>query len=83
MDKLEGVIQVSLQSVHSAILLSKKRPNITLGKGKGVTIDRASSRCLPIYSVLQVGDRDHSSPSVYISTSIQSGPQRDERIIQA
>ena len=79
MDKLEGLLQVSLKS----ILLSRKRPNITLGKGRGITIDRASPRCLPIYSVLQVGNREHSSPGVYISTRIQSGPQRDERIIQA
>jgi hypothetical protein len=79
MDKLEGLLQVSLQS----ILRSRKRSNITLGKGRGIAIDRASSRCLPIYSILQVGNREHSSPGLYISTSIQSGPQRDERIIQA
>jgi NACHT domain/TIR domain len=35
MDKLEDLLQVSLKS----ILLSRKRPNITLGKGRGITID--------------------------------------------
>ena len=79
MDKLEDLLQVSLKS----ILLSRKRPNITLGKGRGITIDRSSPRCSPIYSILQVGNREHSSPGVYISTRIQSGPQPDERIIQA
>jgi hypothetical protein len=66
MDKLEGLLQVSLIS----ILLSRKGPNITLGKYRGLTIDRPNPRCSPIYSVPQVGNREHPSPGVYISTRI-------------
>jgi NACHT domain len=47
MDKLEDLLQVSLKS----ILLSRKHPNITLGKGRGIRIDRSSPRCSPIYSI--------------------------------
>jgi hypothetical protein len=79
MDKLQSLLQVSLKS----ILLYRRRPNITLGKGRSITIDRSSPRCSPIYSVPQVVNREHSSPGLYISTRIQSGPQPDERIIQA
>ena len=79
MEKLEGLLQVSLKS----IVLSRKRSNITLGKSRGITIDRLSPRCSPIYSLLQVGNREHSSPDIHISTRLQSGSQPDERIIQA
>jgi hypothetical protein len=79
MEKLEGLCQVSFKS----IVLSRNRSNITLGKSRGITIDRLSPRCSPIYSLLQVGNREHSSPDIHISTHLQSGSQPDERVIQA
>jgi hypothetical protein len=74
--KFEGLLQVSIK-------LYRKHPNITLGKDRNITIDRPNPRCSPIYSILQPDNREHSSPSVYISTFIHSSPQPNERIIQA
>jgi hypothetical protein len=54
--KLERLLQVSL--TLEAILISRWHPNFYSGKSRGVPMESIASRCMPLYSMPQAGNRE-------------------------
>jgi hypothetical protein len=76
--KLDALIQVIL----GPAMLCRVHADINLGASRCIHINRASSRCTPIYYVSQVGNRKESSSDLCICTRIQSSPQPDKGAFQ-
>jgi hypothetical protein len=64
--KLEVLIQVIL----GPAILYRVYADISLGKSGCIRINRASSRCAPIYYVSQVGNRKESSSDLCVCTRV-------------
>jgi hypothetical protein len=76
--KLEALIQVIL----GPAMLCRVHADISLGKSGCIRINRASSRCAPIYYVSQVSNRKESSSDLYVCTRVQSSLQPDKSSFQ-
>jgi hypothetical protein len=72
---LEDLLQVSFDHLCNL----KSHRNITLAKGRD--IKGLSSRCSPIYSLPQVGNREQPSSGVCFCTCVQPRPQYDKRSV--
>jgi hypothetical protein len=76
--KLDALIQVIL----GPAMLCRVHADINLGKSGRIRINRASSRCAPIYYVSQVGNRKEASSDLCVCTRVQSSPQPDKDSFQ-